>query len=92
MTERILTGLKKRFPKSDTVMYYGASELNYVSCIRGSKILEMPDSVGKPFPGVNVTIKDGEIFVESPYRVEDIPLPFRQGRMAPFHRKKRRCI
>lgn len=76
MTERILTGLKKRFPKSDTVMYYGASELNYVSCIRGSKILEMPDSVGKPFPGVNVTIKDGEIFVESPYRVEDIPLPF----------------
>ena len=36
----------------------------------------MPDSVGKPFPGVNVTIKDGEIFVESPYRGEDIPLPF----------------
>ncbi len=60
-------GLRARlaatFPNARVVEYYGASELGFVS-IAGPDA--PPDSVGRPFPGVDVAVsEDGEIRIRS---------------------------
>lgn len=62
--------LKKRFPNASICEYYGASELGHVAYInfRESNIT---DSVGKAFPQVKLWIRDGIIWVESPYIAPD---------------------
>ncbi|EET86533.1 putative AMP-binding protein [Clostridium carboxidivorans P7] len=62
--------LKKRFPNASICEYYGASELGHISYInfRESNIT---DSVGKAFPQVKLWLKDGIIWVESPYIAPD---------------------
>ena len=76
MTSALCHRLMDRFPKARVILYYGASELSYVSYIEGQDILEKPDDVGRPFPGIAVSIKDGEILVDTPYGVEGISRPF----------------
>ena len=79
MTARLLTGLERVFPEAETVLYYGSSEMSYMSYIRGKEIREHPDSVGKPFPGIGITVEDGWIRVDTPYGVEDLERPFISG-------------
>lgn len=76
MTASLYHRLMDRFPKARVILYYGASELSYVSYIEGKEILAKPDDVGRPFPGIGVTIRDGEILVDTPYGVEGISRPF----------------
>lgn len=76
MTAALYHRLMDRFPKARVILYYGASELSYVSYIEGKDILENPDDVGRPFPGIGVSIRDGEILVDTPYGVEGIDRPF----------------
>lgn len=75
MTEKVLSALFKKFPNSQTILYYGASEMSYVSYIEGKDIMEHPDSVGKPFPGISVSIQEGEIYVSTPYAIEGTAQP-----------------
>lgn len=75
MTKRLLDALTRHFPMSRTILYYGASELNYVSYIEGKEILLHPNAVGRPFPGISISIRDEEIYVDTPYAVEGTSHP-----------------
>lgn len=75
MTEKVLSALESQFPNSQTILYYGASEMSYVSYIEGEDIRKHPDSVGKPFPGISLSIQDGEIYVSTPYGIEGAHQP-----------------
>lgn len=62
-----------------TVEYYGAAELSFVS----AGVRRPGGSPGlRPFPGVTVDVRDGEIWVRSPYLSSGYPTgvtgPFRQ--------------
>ena len=62
--------LKKNFPNSEIIMYYGASELNYITYLNYEEICSKPLSIGRPFPNIEVIIKDGFIYVNTKYHVE----------------------
>lgn len=74
----IKDNLKKVFPTSNIYEYYGASELSFITYTT-EKITEMyPNSVGKPFPGVRISIRNdagdplpineiGNIYIESSF-------------------------
>ena len=71
-------GLKQAFPQSRCILYYGASELSYVSYLCGHEMTGNPACVGRPFPGVHITVKDGEIMADTPccalgYRLPQVP-------------------
>ncbi len=68
--------IKQIFPDSEITLYYGASELNYISYIKGQDMTEDKTVVGKPFVGVKVDVINEEIFVDTPYGIESIQMPF----------------
>jgi long-chain acyl-CoA synthetase len=71
-----LPDLRRLFPASRFAEFYGASELSFVTVAKDDEAVP-PDSVGRAFPGVSVSIRDragrrlppgrvGRVFVESP--------------------------
>lgn len=68
--------LKNIFPHAGLVLYYGASELNYITYVRDKEMTEDKSLVGKPFPGVNVYINNGRICVDSSFHVEGVECPY----------------
>ena len=64
------------FPKAEITLYYGASELNYITYIKDSEMTDDRTLIGRPFAGVQVSVRDEEIFIDTPYHVEEISLPF----------------
>ena len=64
--------LKKYFPASEIILYYGASELDYITWLSYEEVL---DSVGKPVPGVKVWVENGLIYIDTPYHVEGLQQP-----------------
>ena len=72
MDKATMENLIKYFPQARIGEYYGSSELGYVSYASAADILARPDSVGRLFPGVSVSIKDGLIWVSSPYIVQTL--------------------
>jgi long-chain acyl-CoA synthetase len=68
--------LKEKFINTNIILYYGASELNYITYLEYEDLLTNPLSVGKPFPGVTVSIQKGFIYVDTPYHIEGIDLPY----------------
>lgn len=56
-------------PNAEVVLYYGASELNYITYIKGSEMTEDRTIIGRPFNGVGVSVQNGEIYIETPYAV-----------------------
>lgn len=79
LDERTVRKLEGCFPQSDIILYYGASEMNYVSWLTGKEILKKPESIGRPFPQVKVWIENEEIFVDSEYMAMGIPRPYTVG-------------
>ncbi len=75
MTDRLLTALENHFPKAQTILYYGASEMSYVTYIEGEEIRRFPDAVGRPFPGISISIRNQKIFVDTPYGIEGAARP-----------------
>lgn len=67
--------LKKYFPASEIILYYGASELDYITWLGYEEVLRFPDSVGKPVPGVKVWVDNGLIYIDTPYHVEGLQQP-----------------
>ena len=67
--------LKKCFPESEIILYYGASELNYITWLSYEEVLRFPGSVGKPVPGVKVWVEEGFIYIDTPYHVEGLQQP-----------------
>lgn len=77
---KLMHHLQRTWPQAWFILYYGASELNYVTyCTAGEWLLE-PNTVGRPFPGVRVTVdEDHMIYVTSPYTIEGVACPFSVG-------------
>ena len=64
------------FPKAEITLYYGASELNYITYIKDNEMTDDRTLIGRPFAGVQVSVRNEEIFIDTPYHVEGIDLPF----------------
>jgi long-chain acyl-CoA synthetase len=69
------------FPASSLYEYYGSSELGYVTLLAPRDAREAPETIGTPFPGVEVAFfdekgqpvppgKPGKLFVRSPQTFE----------------------
>ena len=76
MGRREADKLLEIFPNAEITLYYGASELNYITYIKDGEMTEDRTVIGRPFAGVGITIKNEEIFIDTPYHVEGIELPF----------------
>lgn len=73
----VLRRLQQIFPAVTILLYYGASELNYITYA----VCENPDrdssNLGRPFPGIGVSVgDDGLIYVDTPYHVSGAKIPF----------------
>lgn len=64
------------FQEAEITLYYGASELNYITYIKDSEMTDDRTLIGRAFAGVQVSVVDEEIFIDTPYHVENITLPF----------------
>lgn len=64
------------FPQAEITLYYGASELNYITYIKDKDMTDDRTVIGKPFAGVRISVRQEEIFIDTPYHVEGIELPF----------------
>lgn len=71
--------LKHFFPQSRIILYYGASELDYITWLTDEELLQHPGSVGRPCPGVQVSVQDGLICVDTPYCVAGLSRPCTLG-------------
>ena len=68
--------LQKYFVRSKLILYYGASELNYITYVTDANMTENKNLIGKPFPGVSVSVREQEIYVDTPYHVHGITCPY----------------
>ena len=77
---KLMHHLQRTWPEAQFILYYGASELNYVTYCTAEEWLLEPNTVGRPFPGVRVTVdEDHMIYVTSPYTIEGVACPFSVG-------------
>lgn len=76
MGRREADKLLKVFPNTEITLYYGASELNYITYIKDSSMTEDRTDIGLPFEGVSVEIRGEEIFIDNNCHVENIQMPF----------------
>ena len=56
--------LARQAPAAELREFYGAAEASFITLADAST---PPDSVGPPYPGVEVEVRDGEVWVKSPY-------------------------
>lgn len=68
--------LKKIFPNADIILYYGASELSYITYVKDKDMISDKNLIGKPFPGVEVFIHNGRIYASSNFHAEGIKCPY----------------
>lgn len=68
--------LNKVFPGARITLYYGASELSYISYITGEEMTEDRGLVGRPFPNVQIEVRDQQIYVMTPCCVAGVKCPF----------------
>ena len=67
--------LKEFFPNAEIFLYYGASELSYITYVTDKQMDSSKNLIGKPFPGVSVSVCGGEIYVDTPYHAEGVHCP-----------------
>lgn len=79
--------LMKSLPNCKIYLYYGASELNYITYTVCDDLDRNIENVGKPFPGIKVFIKNGMIYVDTPYHISGIEVPFTLKDMGKFNEK-----
>lgn len=72
----LLSLLQRKLPNASIILYYGASELNYITYAHCGDCTRDPRNLGIPFPGVNISVADGWIYVDTPFHVSGIPSPF----------------
>lgn len=68
--------LKALCPNAELILYYGASELNYITYAVCDNPDRDPRNLGKPFPGIKITVSDGLVYVDTKYHVSGIEIPF----------------
>lgn len=68
--------LKELFPNTKILLYYGASELNYITYVMDGDMTNEKNLIGRPFPDVEVWVKNQQIFVDTKYHVIGINCPY----------------
>lgn len=68
--------LKKTFPMADITLYYGASELSYITYVKYEDMTSNENLIGKPFPEVEVFVRDGRIYADNNFHAEGIQCPY----------------
>ncbi|SDG45807.1 Acyl-CoA synthetase (AMP-forming)/AMP-acid ligase II [Selenomonas sp. WCT3] len=76
LSARNICDLQRLLPQAQLLLYYGASELNYISYAICADPGRDSRNLGRPFPGIGVTVHDGLIYVDTPYHVSGAKIPF----------------
>lgn len=76
LTPSVIRGLKQLLPNTKIILYYGASELNYITYAVVDRADRPRENLGLPFPETKISFKDGLIYVDTPYHVSGIDCPF----------------
>lgn len=71
--------VKRVMPNAAMTLYYGASELNYITYIKDSEMTDDRTLTGRPFNGVGIEIRGGEIYIDTAYSVIGTPRPATLG-------------
>lgn len=80
LDHKLMAMLREKLPHTQFILYYGASELNYITYCTYEEWLAEPNTVGYPFQGVQVEVRsDHSIYVTTPYGIEGIAMPFSVG-------------
>lgn len=87
LSARNIRDLKHLLPQAKLILYYGASELNYITYAICSNPDRDSRNLGRPFPGIDVTVKDGLIYVDTPYHVSGAKIPFTVKDMGQLNEK-----
>lgn len=64
-----LAALKTIMPDAEMTLYYGASELNYITYIKDNEMTDDRTLIGRPFKGVGVSVRGGEIYIDTAFHV-----------------------
>ena len=76
LSRTALEQLQAVVPQAQILLYYGASELNYITYAVCEDPARDPMNLGKPFPGVKLDIQGDTIYVTTKYHVSGTPMPF----------------
>ena len=69
----LMEQLQQLCPNMEFILYYGASELNYITYCTGKEWLDREGTVGRPFPSVQIEEQNGVIYVTTKHHIEGIP-------------------
>ena len=80
LTQAQSLSLQKKFPAAELILYYGASELSFITYkkISADNAGDV-SNLGKPFDGVKIFVRDGLIYVDTPFRVVGLENPCTVG-------------
>ena len=73
LDRQLMVQLERICPNMEFILYYGASELNYITYCTGKEWLHREGTVGRPFPSVQIAEQNGIIYVTTKYHIEGIP-------------------
>jgi len=76
LTPPMIEDLMDILPNAQIILYYGASELNYITYAIVDSPYRPPENLGRPFPGIEISIQDGLIYVDTKYHVSGAQVPF----------------
>lgn len=80
LTEAQSLALLKKFPAAEIFLYYGSSEQSFITYkkISADNAADI-QNLGKPFDGVKIFIRDGLIYVDTPFGIAGIDNPSTVG-------------
>ena len=73
LDRQLMEQLERICPNMEFILYYGATELNYITYCTGKEWLDREGTVGRPFPSVKIAEQNGVIYVTTKYHIEGIP-------------------
>ena len=73
LNRQLMEQLELICPNMEFILYYGASELNYITYCTGKEWLDREGTVGRPFPSVKIAEQNGVIYVTTKHHIEGIP-------------------
>ena len=73
LDRQLMEQLERICPNMEFILYYGATELNYITYCTGKEWLDREGTVGRPFPSVKIAEQNGVIYVTTKHHIEGIP-------------------
>ena len=73
LDRQLMEQLELICPNMEFILYYGASELNYITYCTCKEWLDREGTVGRPFPSVNIAEQNSVIYVTTKHHIEGIP-------------------